>query len=117
MGRVLDILSYRESTVGPTMVGTGEQIFNVRVFRSLENAVLILDFAHTINILPLTIRFQLSCKHYLAFSSSKLPDCDYVLTQVHLNFFKFQKLRGVTSSGRYISDFYLQRFKELLLRP
>ena len=37
-------------TFGPTMVGPGEQIFKLKIFRWLEDAILMLIFANTVNI-------------------------------------------------------------------
>ena len=35
--------------IGPNMVGPGEQIFNIKILRRLENANLRLVFANTVN--------------------------------------------------------------------
>ena len=45
---MIDILSYPESTVGPTMAGVGEKIFKTKVLRRLESANLRLVFANTV---------------------------------------------------------------------
>ena len=45
----LDILSYPESTIRPTMVGFGDKIFKMNVLIWLENDTLTLTFANTVN--------------------------------------------------------------------
>ena len=44
---VLDVLSYLESVIGPTMI-VHEKTLKTKVLRWLENAILIMVFANTI---------------------------------------------------------------------
>ena len=49
------------------------KIFKIKVLRGLENAILRLVLANTINTSFDYTFFQLFYKHYVAFHSSKLP--------------------------------------------
>ena len=69
---VIYILSYPESIIGPTMVGLGETIFKIKVLRWLENAVLILVFANTLNPSFTYTFFQLLYSIHVTFNSSKI---------------------------------------------
>ena len=45
---MIEILSYQVSTIWPTMVGPGEKIFDMKIFRRLEEAVLRLVLANAV---------------------------------------------------------------------
>ena len=45
---MIEILSYQVSTIWPTMVGPGEKILDMKIFRRLEKAVLRLVLANTV---------------------------------------------------------------------
>ena len=88
---MLDTLSYLESAIGPTMVGS-KKSFQNRGFGWLENAILTSVFANTVNTSLNYTFFQLSYKHDIAFNSSKISNFDDVLTQFYLNFLLFPML-------------------------
>ena len=67
---VFDIISCPESTTGPTMVGLEDEIFKTKVVRWLENAILILNFANTVE--TSNELGQQLYKQYIAFKSSKI---------------------------------------------
>ena len=69
---MVDILSYPESTIGPTMVGHGEKNFKIKVLRRLENANLKSGFANALNKSSICMLFQLLYKVYVTLNSSKV---------------------------------------------
>ena len=89
---VLDILFYPESTKGPTMIELEEKIFKTKVLRWLENAILTLDFANTVNASYML--FQQLQKHYIALTLQNLFTIDDVMTQFCLNCLKFSNLQS-----------------------
>ena len=81
-----------QSILWPTMVGLEKyKYIKMNVLRRLENAILRLVFANTLNASFTYTFFQLLYKHYAAFTFQKLLDFDNVMTQFYLNFFKFRK--------------------------
>ena len=76
------------------MVELEEKIFKTQVLRWLENAILTLVFASTVNTSYMLLQ-QLH-KHYKASTHQKLPTFDDVMTQFCLNFFKVLKFWCVT---------------------
>ena len=88
---VLDSLLYPESTMGPPWLAQGK-IFKLKALRRLENAILRLAFANTVN-LPL-FRHSFNCFPSIMLPSHLQigPDFEDVMTQFCLNFLKFQKL-------------------------
>ena len=73
---------------GPTMVGPGENFQNGGSLMAGKRYFKIC-FANTVYAALNYKLFQLFNKHYVAFKSSKLPDCNDAVTQVYLNFLKF----------------------------
>ena len=90
---VLEILSYPESYKGPHGWAR-RKILKLKVLRRLENAILRLVSANTVNVSFNYIFFQVVYKHYIVFKTLQtLPDLDNILTQFYLNFLKLQKLK------------------------
>ena len=89
---VLDILLYPESSMGSSWLAPGK-IFKMKVLRGLENAILRLLFANTVNASFNRMLIKLYTIIYPS-TLQKLPHLENVLTHFDLNFLKSRKLGG-----------------------
>ena len=72
------------------MVGLEQKIFKTKVLRWLENAILTLVFANTVNISYTC--FQQLHKQYIALTLQELLTSNDAMTQFYLNFLTFSNL-------------------------